>query len=676
MTYKRWVGVASIFFLVSAPTLTFAEAIKIDPMLVLMTRGGADLSVAKKRGILKSTPDQTEPRVRALARFQGDLSGVEALGGRIGSVIGDIATIDLPLNAVGALSQLPNIIYVEAARQVRSRLDVSVPATGATALRGGTPPNWTGLTGKGVIVGIVDSGIDLNHADFKDPSGKSRVLFLWDQATSGKPPSGFTNGNECTKTMIDARSCSEVDPDGHGTHVAGIAAGSGSATGNGLPPFRYVGMAPQADLIVVSLDVTGSTDTAVLDGISYIQSKASALGRASVVNLSLGGDLGPHDGTSNFQRGLDNASGLGKVIVGAAGNENGANIHASGIVTQSSATTVGFTLPAGDNDEILDLWYPGADQIGISLSNGTCTTPVVNPGGASPFDTPCGMIQISSSEINPDNGDREIAVVLQRGSRPLTTGAWRAILSGIKITNGRFDGWFQFSGSSASSAQFTDHIDNSITLTDVATATQPIAVAAYTTKISWTSLAGPVRDPDPTATVGEIAPFSSLGPRRSCSRTALCPKIQKPEITAPGKWIISSLSENAPRPDPAAIDPDGVHVAHEGTSMSAPHVTGAVTLLLQAAPNATANQVKNALTTTASSDTFTKTVPNNAWGYGKLNVQAAAAALSNPPNNASSSSSGGCTMNPGRESDATWGSVILLILFFWIYKKVMKPFLA
>lgn len=627
----RWRGILSLAAVVLPlfllrPVLGFSATAKIDPALALIARRGP-AGLEKNRGIMKPAPGG--PRVKTIVRFDGSLSGVEALGGTVRSVFGEIATVDLPVDAIGPLSALPNIVYVEAAKKVKPQTDVSVPETGAAALRSGSPPAWRGSTGRNVIIGVVDTGIDLAHADFKDPSGGSRLLFLWDQtAEAGSPPSGFSYGSECSRAVIDTGGCSESDPNGHGTHVAGIAAGNGAATGNGRPAFRYAGMAPEADLIVVRTDYTNDD---ILDGIAYIQAKAAALGRPSVINLSLGSDTGSHDGTQNYERGLDRASGPGKVIVASAGNAAEAGLHASGVVPPSGSVPIGFTVPAGTTDVVFDLWYAGADQINVSVDNGPgCATPApVTPGKIASFSLPCGLIDLYSSDrLEAVNDDREIYISLRNGTSPVAPGPWTVTLSGASIGTGRFDAWLY---TDSQAGAFTTNVDPSMTLNSSASAAETISVAAYVTKNAWSSLAGP-QPPNPALTPGEIASFSSRGPRRPCSDPAKCPPLQKPEIAAPGTAIFSSLSAAMPSPNPALVDPDGAHIALGGTSMAAPHVTGAVALLLQADPSLTPGEIKALLAANSKVDDFTgHSIPNDRWGFGKLNVEAAFAATPNPP---------------------------------------------
>jgi subtilisin family serine protease len=625
--------VVVMFLMVLLPFGAVAQAEpaqdKLSPRLKMLSGGRPDqVEIAKQRLHLKSPPGYAEPMVDTLVLFQGNPKAIERYGARVRSVLGNVATVEIPLSGLERASAHPGILRIQEAKKLKPRLDVSVPETGANSVWGNSirplAPTWAGNTGRNVIIGVVDTGIDLNHPDFKDSFGKSRVLYVWDQTT----------GNECTKQQIDAGDCSEKDTEGHGTHVTGIAAGNGSATGHGNPAYRYIGMAPEANLIAVKA-VFFETD--IIDAIAYIQNKAAVLSLPSVINLSLAGHFGPHDGTSIFETAMDAASGAGKVIVAAAGNEGDSGIHASGTVADGLSETVSFSVPGGSSDVSLDLWYPGADRVGVRVTN---PNGVLCPasGFRYPGDVPvtCGQATIMTPATNVVNGDNEIAIQLL-GS-PVTAGIWTMTLSGSGcglppcVTDGRFDVWVD-DGSSA--AFFTDHFDFSKTIGMPSTATKVIAAASYVTKTCWNSMSGIMYCYASSPAEGNISGFSSLGPRRSCSNSANCPTEQKPDLAAPGQGIMAAFSAAATDSavkDARRRDPDRVHTLFQGTSMATPHVAGAAALLLAQDATLTSDQVKDALTGNTRTDPFTGGSPNDTWGYGKLAVDLATAGVgTNPP---------------------------------------------
>ena len=583
---KRLVG--SLLFLTLSAFTVSAETpspdSKLDPMLKALFQSSTTTGIEQAMNRTKGNSAQVS-MVRTVVKFTGDLSAIKALGGEIGSIMGDIATIDIPVGSLEALSRIENIRYVEASKRLKPTLDISVPETGAGLLRDGTPPVWSGFTGKDVIVGIVDTGIDPTHPDFKDPTGKTRILYLLDQTTN----------EECTRSMIDSGTCSERDTVGHGTHVAGIASGNGTAS-----QYRYIGMAPESNLIIVK---TTFYTQAILNGISYIEQKAASLGKPCVINLSLGGDIDPHDGTSNWSRGLDNASGPGRILVGAAGNEAGDSIHASGYVAQGSQTDVAF-LPL-DSPVAIDLWYAGSDQMNIKAVSPDCgDTGWIAPGQSKTSSTSCGNISISSGQSNPNNGDKEIFISITN-PRP---GNWSFSLLGSAISNGRFDVW------SDESAVFLQS-DSSVTLSDTGSTTKLISVGSFVTRV--------LEQDEPPA--GAISTFSSLGPRRLCS---LCEDVRKPDICAPGQWIMSAFSKDTYYLDQSLQDPSGdPYIMMQGTSMAAPHVSGAVALLLQRNAALSPEEIKSILFSGAKQDSYTGDLPNYVWGHGKLDIGSALSLL-------------------------------------------------
>ena len=188
----------------AAAALAATTTSKLDAALSAAS-GNAD-TLSARRIPLRIDRSVAAPLLQTIVRFEGSLDNVRALGAIVRSVMGNIATVDIPAGKLAAIAALDNIVSIEAARPQAARLDVSVPATRADALRTGTPLNWTGGTGRGVIVGIVDDGLDFRHRDFRNGDGSTRILGLWDQRATGAagvPPAGFSYGGECTTAMIN-----------------------------------------------------------------------------------------------------------------------------------------------------------------------------------------------------------------------------------------------------------------------------------------------------------------------------------------------------------------------------------------------------------------------------------------------------------------------------------------
>lgn len=218
------------------------------------------------------------------------------LHGKYRTSKGYAATCDIPISRAKEIAADSRVRRVYVGMRARPTLDRSVYASGAAKVRLRQYDDFPkGYTGEGVVVGIVDTGIDWTHEDFIDPTtGKTRIKYIWDQTitTTGQTPadsdpalSGFNYGTEWTEDDINNGVVTEVDDVGHGTHVSGIAAGNGYATGAGYSRYRYVGMAPKADIIMVKTSFYSSDIT---DGVKYIFQKAKEMGKPAVVNLSLG----------------------------------------------------------------------------------------------------------------------------------------------------------------------------------------------------------------------------------------------------------------------------------------------------------------------------------------------------------------------------------------------------
>jgi subtilisin family serine protease len=508
---------------------------------------------------------------------------------------------------------------IQGSAPVEPELNLSVPSTGANLLRG-AGPTFTGYNGQGVIVGDVDSGVDYNHDDFKDAGGLTRFVNIWDQTVNtGPAPAPFAYGTEWTPAQIDANASTEVDVSGHGTHVMGIAGGDGSGTGGAVPPFTYVGMAPRADLIMVK---TTSTSSAVLDGVAYVFGRATALGKNAVCNLSLGLHYGPHDGTSAFESGLTALSAPGRVIVKSAGNERGVAQHSEVFATLAGTnTTLAITGSATNRTVALAGYYNGTETIDVTITtpNATVIGPITlgNANAAYPgAATANGRVYLENGLTVYPSGAREVYVEITPATGQNMNGTWtiRYTATALGAANGEVDTWrfFQSAGAAANFAIGNQNAEELVS--EPGNSAGVITTAAFSTRQTWTDCAGTtgigfVGSPP----VGALATFSSPGPTRDGR--------QKPDIAAPGTAIGSVTSFDIAQvcTTPGLNLNDAMqHTINQGTSMAAPHVTGAVALLMQKYGAITSAFAKTFLNARAIVDGNTGAVWNKDWGNGKL----------------------------------------------------------
>ena len=563
-------------------------------------------------------------------------SALRALGAEVGTEAGGYRTARLAVSALPAFLKLPGIEEVSLGYHLRPSLDVSIPDIGASTKRTQAPPLY-GWNGKNVIVGVVDTGMDYQHDDFRNPDGTTRFLYLWDQNVVGTPPAVFGYGNECTQTQLNAGTCTEIDDNGHGSHVTGIAAGDGSATGNFEPQYTYVGVANGANIIGVA---TNFSTAGVIDGVNYVFTKAAALGRPAVVNLSLGTVLGPHDGSTSFEQMLNALTGPGKIIVTSAGNAQQDSVHASANIAVSTTTQYQFIAPSYtpnggvNNDYIaLDFWHAAANSYTIRVKRPSSATLIgpVTKGNSLVSNTTDGQIIIDyTNSVDPGNGLAEIYVEVNdlAGTAPRGNATWRVDVQAGASEPGdpKVHGWMDaFLGPNGLVPKFnTSVVDSTVNIGSPGTADSVITAAAHVTKGTWPSIDGQIYSFIGGVDPPQIAPFSARGPRRD--------GVAKPDVSAPGSAIASVLSADSSPPWPTPlIVPDGVHLVLQGTSMSAPHVTGAVALLLQKYPTLTPKGAKLLLAAGARSDATTGIVPNPRWGSGRLDLTTLLCSDTAPP---------------------------------------------
>jgi len=605
---------------------------KVSPELrLIMQSAVVGYQELNARGLIRTYKGEEYIDVLIQTRDRAELEG---MGVKIRSSVGDVVTAALPLNQIESISNLSSVSYIEIPAVCKSSLDRSIPEINADHLHDGSL--GTVYKGKGVIIGIIDYGIDWSHEDFIDENGESRILYIWDQTDeSGTPPDGGLDyGSEYTREQINEELGDNPpgivkgkDFNGHGTHVAGIAAGNGRASGNGKPAGVYVGTAPEADLIIVKgANQGGIPNINIMDGLYYIFQKADSLKMPAAVNISLGTQKGPHDATSSFEKYVDNIlSEPGRVVVVAAGNDGDKDIHFRGCLAPSAgvdSVVVEFQITENNLNSYdytkFDIWYPQSAGVAVTIEPpGEGQYGPVHYGTMSDWDTSCGRIVIDNGAGGPYPGNDDIEMWIQISDRIkngsisdiMETGVWKLIFTG---SPGRFDGWLY---DSSVGARLITGMDTSTLIAEPGNAMHVITVGSYVSRNSWSSLWS---DPFNIGgiTVGEISKFTSPGPSRPYSNHD---PLQKPEVVAPGEYILSSLSHDMTNPpSDHYIATDSVHWAYKGTSMAAPHVTGVAALIFQM--DSLAN-VRWSIMATARRDEFTgQEVWNRFRGYGKLDA--------------------------------------------------------
>lgn len=549
---------------------------------------------------------------------------VRASGAHAGRPVGAILPVRACLDTLQVLSRRPEVIRVEASPPRQPTLDISRIELGADRSEAGDALPFP-IDGRGVIAAVVDTGVDYDHPDFG--AGRSRVQLIWDLAFgSGDPPAGYDVGSLCDRSSIRTGSCDSIDIVGHGTHVAATMAGSGDT---------YRGLAPAADIMAVA-----SIDFGLLvESITWLFEQADARDQPMVVNLSLGGHYGPHDGTSLESQALSDLVGPGHIIVAAAGNEGSDFIHLGYDPGGDEGKTLFHVFSGLDvSAALFTIWHPPDATLSFAVGvqahgEEIDQTPFASvETGASRHDlqdgtTGLGQVYLQpAAGPNPNNGKIQIDIAVEP-----TDVAYQGNQQGyvwyLKVRGrGAFNAWSAAAGFLTPPARFSDRDDNGLvpgdnarTVAAPALAPGVIAVASYATRSSWIDHQGTEQQHEETSP-GTISFFSSRGPSADPARTG-----PKPWIAAPGEFIVAALSEHSGELQPGTRVDDR-HIAMRGTSMACPHAAGAVALLLQVDPTLDPDAIRALLAATARSDEHTQgRLPDATWGHGKLDAYEAVA---------------------------------------------------
>lgn len=516
----------------------------------------------EKSPVLDTAYNGTDRLWELIVKYNGELPRLDSPAIRVEALIAGYAIVTIPQNLIASFIELEEIEYVEMPKRLFFSVQQGKEASCILPVTVREPY----LSGRGVLVAVIDSGIDYTRMDFRNQDGSSRILYLWDQVL--KPdesrgmlsPEGFGIGVEFDNRQINEVLLAEggespaqipgMDVSGHGTNVAAIAAGNGLSSEG-----RYMGVAPESELIVVKLGVPGQESfpktTELMRALTYVVKKAQELARPVAINLSFGNTYGSHDGTSLVERFMDNVSEIGRnVICVGSGNEGAAGGHTSGRITE--LTRVELAVASYERSVNVQLWKGYADIFRITL---------ISPGGERQLieTAQAGTIRlimeqtqllIYVGEPSPYSVNQEIFFDLIPEQNYVNSGIWTFQLEPVKIVTGNYYFYLPSSVVLNSGTRFFAPTPE-VTFTIPSTSRKVITVGAY------------------NSVYDSYADFSGRGyVLENRQDDVVMDEAVKPDLVAPGVNI--SISDGA-----------GGTTSVTGTSFATPFVTGSAALLME-----------------------------------------------------------------------------------------------